>query len=620
MGAAGSQSSWDDTCSPGESLLEQLPEATRETLSAASTPVTLHAGRWLFRAGDPADAMYVVRTGRLEVVREGPSDRATEVLEVMGPGAALGELGLLTGSARSASVRARRDSQLLRLGATEFEALMNREASLAPAVARVLGRMLISGHQPRSRQPRPAVITLVPLQPGPHFGSLAEHVRSSLETIVGRRRVASVTADDVAQIDERDSLPAADPDSAFAQLLSRLEREYDTVVLHTGVLASDPRRADAWTGFCLRTADRVVLVADPREATLQTPEELRSLTSLTTAERDLCFLDVGAEGAVARWLEALRAHRHHFVHAGRDGVAADDVGRMVRRLTGCSVGAVFSGGGARGFAHLGALDAFRKAGISVDRVGGCSMGAAMAALVAQGRSHEEMLAMCRRYFIESRPLSDYTIPRTALLEGRKLRTSLREGLGSASIETLPLDFFCVSADLIGADAMVHRSGTLWTAVLASLSIPGLLPPVFMDGRLLVDGGVLNNLPIDVMADTDEGPVIAVDVMREFTGEGARRNSRFRRRRGRRATVPSAESTQHTRLPPVAETLTRATVLSSWRQAEANRGRAAMVVSVPTDRTGLLAFDRLDELVDAGRRAAERAMDSSEGLETLTAGA
>lgn len=226
--------------------------------------------------------------------------------------------------------------------------------------------------------------------------------------------------------------------------------------------------------------------------------------------------------------------------------------------------------------------------------------------------------MCRRYFIDSRPLSDYTIPRTALLQGRKLRTSLREGLGSVSIETLPLDFFCISADLIGADAMVHRSGTLWRAVLASLSIPGLLPPVSMDGRLLVDGGVLNNLPIDVMADTDEGPVIAVDVMREFAGESARRSPRFRRR-GVRRSVTAAEASSETRLPPVAETLTRATVLSSWRQAEANRGRAALVISVPTDRTGLLAFDRLDDLVDAGRRAAERAIESSGGVEALTRG-
>lgn len=615
MEAAGSQSGWDDTCSPGQSLLELLPEATQETLSAASTPVTLHAGRWLFRAGDPADAMYVVRSGRLEVVREGPTEATTEVLEVLGPGAALGELGLLTGSARSAAVRARRDSRLLRLGAAEFAALMSREASLGPAVARVLGRLLISGNQPRSRPPRPTVITLVSLQPGPHGRSLAELVTSSLETIVGRGRVASVSAEDAGQVDERDTPPPADPDTGFAQLLSRIEREYDTVVLQAGVLAPDPRRADPWTRFCLRTADRIVLAADPRAAT---PEEPRSLTSLTTADRDLCFLGVGAEGDVGRWLQALSPRRHHFVHAGREGVAADDVGRMVRRLTGCSVGAVFSGGGARGFAHLGALDALRTAGISVDRVGGCSMGAAMAALVAQDRSHEEMLAMCRRYFIDSRPLSDYTIPRTALLQGRKLRTSLREGLGSVSIETLPLDFFCVSADLIGADAMVHRSGALWTAVLASLSIPGLLPPVSMDGRLLVDGGVLNNLPIDVMADTDEGPVIAVDVMREFAGDGPRRTPRFRRR-GVRRSVPAAESSPETQLPPVAETLTRATVLSSWRQAEANRGRAALVISVPTDRTGLLAFDRLDDLVDAGRRAAERAIESSGGVEALTRG-
>ncbi|HEU4515078.1 MAG TPA: patatin-like phospholipase family protein [Nocardioidaceae bacterium] len=618
MGAAGSPSGWDDTCRPGESLLEQLPDATRETVLAASTPVTLHAGRWLFRAGDPADAMYVVRSGRLEVVREGPTNLTTEVLEVLGPGAALGELGLLTGSARSASVRARRDSQLLRLGAAEFAVLMKREASLAPAVARGLGAMLISGNQPRPRQPRPAVITLVSLQPGPRFDSLAEHVTTALETIVGPRRVTSVSADDVVRLDERGPRHLADPDTAFAQMLNRVEREYDAVVLRAGVLATDPRRAGTWTRFCLRTADRVVFAADPGAATPPTPEALRSLDALTPTERDLCFLGVGAEGAVARWLQALRPRRHHFVQAGREGVAAGDVGRMVRRLSGCSVGAVFSGGGARGFAHLGALDALRKSGISVDRVGGCSIGAAMAALVAQNRSHEEMLAMCRRYFIDSRPLSDYTIPRTALLQGRKLRTSLREGLGPVSIETLPLDFFCVSADLVGADAVIHRSGPLWTAVLASLSIPGLLPPVSMGGRLLVDGGVLNNLPIDVMADTDEGPVVAVDVMREFTGEAAPRSSRFRRRRVR-SPAPS-ESSQESMLPPVAETLTRATVLGSWRLAEANRGRAAMVIPVPTERTGLLAFDRLDDLVDAGRRAAERAIDSSEGVQALTPGA
>lgn len=98
--------------------------------------------------------------------------------------------------------------------------------------------------------------------------------------------------------------------------------------------------------------------------------------------------------------------------------------------------------------------------------------------------------------------------------------SLRAAFGLDPIEVLTLPFFCVSADLVRAETVVHQQGSLWKALLASVSIPGLLPPVAVGDQLLVDGGVLNNLPVDVMADTGEGPVVAVDVMRPFTGRRA----------------------------------------------------------------------------------------------------
>jgi len=613
LGTVGTASGWDDGDSAAESLLAQLPVWTRNTLFGASTSVTLHAGRWLFRAGDPADAMYIVRSGRLEVISEGGSHPSGEVLEVLGPGAALGELALLTGSTRSASVRARRDSELMRLSATDFASLMRKDKSLALALARVLGRLLAGGGTPRSQEgPRPAVIALVPLQ---HEPGLPGHMVSALEHVVGHGRVATLGPEDAAgAIDER---YPTDADAAFAQLLERREHEYDTVVLHADILGEVPLRAEGWTKFCLRSADRLVLAVGPDPQGLRRWESLQSLASLATAERDLCFLDVGVEPLVARWLGAVLPGRHHFVQTDPDRIFADDVARMIRRLTGRSVGVVLSGGGARGFAHLGALAALREAGVLVDRVGGCSMGAVMAALVAQRRSHDEIVDACRRYFIDSKPLNDYTIPRTALVHGRKLRASLSEALGPGSIETLPMDFFCISADLIAADTVVHRSGPLWKAVLASLSIPGLLPPVRMDGRLLVDGGILNNLPVDVMVDAGEGPVVAVDVMRDFASEGTRRSSRFRRQRVRRGSGAPVATSIEPPPPPIAETLTRATVLSSWRQAEANRDRAALVITVPADQTGLLAFDRLDAMVDAGRTAARTAMQTAAALDQLT---
>jgi predicted acylesterase/phospholipase RssA len=306
---------------------------------------------------------------------------------------------------------------------------------------------------------------------------------------------------------------------------------------------------------------------------------------------ELCFLDTREPSLVAGWLDALPPRGHHLVRTRTTPDAEETVGRMIRRLTGRSVGVVLSGGGARGFAHHGILAAFRAAGIPVDRIGGCSIGAIIGALFAAGHSVEDCVEVCRRFFVSSNPLNDYVLPRTALLGGRKLSASLRAAFGPDPIEVLPRRFFCVSADLVRAKTVVHERGTLWRALLASVSIPGLLPPVPVDDRLLVDGGVLNNLPVDVMADAQEGPVVAVDVMRPFDGR-------------RRGVVDRATGD---RLPLIAEILTRVSVLGSWRSAESNRAQAAHVIAVPDDETGMLDWSRLDAVVEAGRRAGEAAL-------------
>lgn len=293
----------------------------------------------------------------------------------------------------------------------------------------------------------------------------------------------------------------------------------------------------------------------------------------------------------------------------------ETVGRMVRRVLGCAVGVVLSGGGARGFAHIGVLAALGAAGVRVDRVGGCSMGAVMGAFYAAGHRENSLVDIGRRWFVRGKPLSDYTVPRTALLRGHELRGYLQEAFGDEPFETLPLPYFCVSADLVAAESVVHRRGPLWPALLASVSIPGLLPPQASGGRLLVDGGVLNNLPIDVMADDGEGPVVAVDVMRPFA---VRSSAPAPRGRGD-ATALRPAGDGGLVAPPIAEVLARATVLGSWRVAEVNRPRAALTITVPDDGTGQLDWNRLDALVEAGRRAGERALAECAAADVLRPG-
>jgi predicted acylesterase/phospholipase RssA len=159
--------------------------------------------------------------------------------------------------------------------------------------------------------------------------------------------------------------------------------------------------------------------------------------------------------------------------------------------------------------------------------------------------------------------------------------------GELTIEELARPLFTVSADLLSSRLVVHRRGSLIEAVGASMSIPGLAPPLPRSGRLLVDGGVLNNLPVDAMADTDEGPIVAIDVVRR---------------------LEPAEGVEPP-LPSIMETLSRATVLGSVERAERNRDLALLVVTPDVQDIALRDFGALDRAIEAGRSAARRALDA-----------
>jgi NTE family protein len=253
-----------------------------------------------------------------------------------------------------------------------------------------------------------------------------------------------------------------------------------------------------------------------------------------------------------------------------------------RRLAGRSIGIVLSGGGARGFAHIGVLEELQSAGIAIDRVGGCSMGGFIGAMFALGMEPDEIDARCYEEWVRRNPLTDYRLPRHSLIRGDRVTAMLSRNL-DGRIEELPRDFFCVSGDLVTAELFVHRRGELYRAVGASMSLPGLVAPALVDDRMLVDGGVLNNLPVDVMAATGEGPVIAVDVTTRFERSPSPPVSSNGRhaRHGRNGDEP--------RLPGFTEALTRSLLLGSVGPAEAARAQADLVIAPPNDGVGMLEW-------------------------------
>lgn len=533
-------------------LLADVDPGTLCALESDATTRRLLAGEWLFRAGDPADELFVVLGGRLRVsVDDGAGER--EVNE-LGPGAAVGELALLTGSRRSASVRAVRDTTLLTLPGATFAAHLARDPGLGSGIARALAAQL----QERGGLPLPA----------------------SRPTLIAVRGVAP-------------GLPI----TALGSALGRALAAFGPVeVMHQGVAEEIERAEDAsahvvlvddggdaeWSALCARQADRTLLVA---------AAGVRPAAVAPGA--DLVALGPFAGGELRSLIDAVAPRTHHRLASTEP--EDPGVGRLARHVVGRALGVVLSGGGARGLAHIGVLEVLEEEGIAVDSVGGCSMGSLIAAMAAAGWSPRMIRDRCHEELVQRSPFNDYTLPRVALIRSRKAARMLNRLFEELTIEELQRPFFAVSADLLSSEVVVHRSGSVIEAVGASMSIPGLAAPLPRGGRLLVDGGVLNNLPVDAMAETHEGPILAVDVIRRVDAGG-----------------PAEPE-----LPSIVETLSRATVLGSVERAEANRGLAVLVVMPDVQDVALREFRALDRAIEAGRRAAREALAAG-GLEAIRA--
>ena len=571
----------------GASLLDFAQDVRTETFMASpwarlvslATRVELGGGDWLFRAGESGDSVYVVLWGRLELVAELP-ERAT--ISIRGRGDAVGELALLTGAPHTHSVRALRDSSLLRIARSDFDRVLAQDPDYAVALTRRMAQRL---QEVTARalpiDPIPSTIAVVPVCRGTDVADFARTLSASLA------RLASVA--------ELTGLPEDDVPTG---ILDRAERDHDHVLL---IAAEAPGDA-AWTSFAVRSADRVLAVVDPAA----TPE----IPKGTLAMLKGCDL-VALNARAGAWVDRLHPRA---VHNLPNGPTSPAVGRLARRLAGRSIGLVLSGGGARAFSHLGVLDELAAAGVTIDRVAGCSMGGFIAALYAQGRSADEVAEVVREEFVRRHLLRDYTLPVAALLRHRRAFAMAQRVFGDTRIEELPLDYFCVSCDLLTAELVVHRRGLVWLASGASMNLPAIYPPLPLEGRLLVDGGVLNNLPADVMAAVGEGPVIASDATSNADLQSGRRRSRAPARLDR--AVRRAREVVVGTLGPVPsfkETLIRSIVLGSSDTA-INAQRHADVVITP-DILGIALTDwaRIDEMRQAGRAAARAALETAPGL-------
>lgn len=479
------------------------PEASQLLLTKC-IPVEVKRTQMLFHQGDPSDGVYLLISGRMsaEVLLQSGEVKTLGYIE---PGETVGELGALSTEPRSLGVRALRDSKLFRISIQDFAQICRQfpsvmSAILNPIVTRSnsIIQMLSAGKADKH----------IVIFPGNDTVALEEFA-AGLE--IAAKKFENITFvtdqhDGFKELTEVDVIKAKIKEMNKSQKASAkiiyVIHSYRHAIARVAMRNADMVYIAVAANNKTKIDHRILDKIQKRRVHLRTDPALILIHPANTFEpRD-----------TADWLGQANFSLYHHVRMDMP----NDFARLLRFIRGRAVGVVLSGGGTRGWAHLGVIKALRDSHVPIDMIGGTSAGGVVAACYSTTSDFEEMRKKFNDIITQSSKSVSWrslTWPAISIFNAKNFTQSQKNAFGETRIENLWLPFFCVSCNLGNNAEVVHRSGLLWETLRASTSIPGIIPPMVINGELHVDGGLLNNLPVDVMRNFigNSGRVIAVEL-------------------------------------------------------------------------------------------------------------
>jgi NTE family protein len=457
---------------------------------------TLLRGEVLVRQGAPSNSVYVVISGRFEVWIEGQTSAINEI----GVGEPIGEIGFFAGIPRTATIVAARDSVVIELDRAAFDDVVRRVPSIYPTLLRTLGRRLAAANTRIANEPRGASARTIAVIAGGEK-PIPQAFHDHFDDLIARAKGLVLSHTDVTRRFAGEALDGA----TVANWLNAIEQDHELICYRADDSLTN------WTRKAIRQADQVLIVVSGASSAGPNPSEVFAFATHPPSRRRLVRLHERRSGFVegtAAWLNGRDVGLHHHVSLEDE----HDFKSLLRFLTGRAAGYVAAGGGGFGPAHIGVFKAFAERGVTFDMLGGTSVGAAMLGAFSMLMSPEEVDRRTHDVFVESRAFKRLTYPRYALLDHIPFDDALRRQYGEVAIEDAWRPFFAVATVLDGSGDGLHllRRGPLWKAVRASGSLPAVLPPMLSDdGRLLVDGAVVDNIPLRPMQALKAGPNLVV---------------------------------------------------------------------------------------------------------------
>ena len=580
--------------------LNGLPFSSLETLASQCERININSGVTLLHQGEEGDCLYIVQSGFLRAIKE-ESGQEDVILSDIRRGELIGELALFTSAPRAATVIAIRDSVLWKLSKSSFERFVqDNPTHMMLMVKSIILRLL------HPKKLKKSVYTTLAIAPAGGYvfntntiNDLVEQLEASSQTFL---RVLHVHPAMIrAQFPEMNWQDLTD-ESLFEfnviDWLSEQEEKYHYVIYETELTYSP------WTSLCLRQADKIILIGESDDAPNLGVIEQHIFQSLEKNHVPIDLILLHDKHTVmprdtANWLKDRPVDVYHI----KKGVAKD-IQRIVRLMTGQGISLVLGGGGAKGLAHLGVYKAFCEMGVPIDRVCGTSMGSAAGAFMAMDMPLEQIIELVNKYVVFNKKMNDYTLPIVSLMAGGGWTNALKNVYGeSLCIEDLWKPFFCITSNFTRRKMDILKRGLLYLAIRSSVSLPGILPPITnTKNELLIDGGIFNNIPVDVMRDiTSPCKIVAVRVspyteIHSHLPEGILSGFKYYFRKlkfGYRSA---------TKMPKLADILIGSMTLCNDEHEMRALAEADYVLEINVNQYALFDFEKLPELIEIGYKA------------------
>ncbi len=557
---------------------------------------TLHDNEILFNEGDVGDSCYVIMSGRVQAVKNiGLKNEL--ILGELKRGDIIGDMALITGENRSASIRATKLTRLIHISKESFEDVMyNNPKALMEVSKQLINR--IKYKESSDKIEKNMIIGVVSLINDKQTNTFTQLLMESLKQFGSIELLNEINSN----IDYKED------NINFEILLENMISENDFVLLHP----SDINDIN-WCKKIMQFSDHVIILGNPKELNAISKKEddiFDDYKSLNTSKYWM-VLNQDSSITTPKNTKQISEKRNNIkIFHLRDN-DINDIKRIARFLTKQTIGLTLGGGGAKGFAHLGVFKAMNELNIPIDVIGGTSAGSIVASQIALGTSLDDIINRNKKVNALNM-FKEYGLPYISLIKSKKIEEAAKLSAQNRDIEDLWIPFFAPATDLTNSKLILFESGTLWEAIRSSGALPGIVLPHFKDNNILVDGGLMNNLPVDIMRNKYGGKIIcsscSADQSMKTEIKGIPNQSKLALKK---IINKKKFNDEFGYIPTLTDIIFKTSVVASASQLEQNINMSDLFLELPTSEFGITEFNdtSMMKMIDLGYEYSKPMLES-----------